>query len=144
MDPGAVRILGGWYPIFSSLGRLDRRQVGFWEIIYIQSEKSRLSEKSHLSKLGPSLSETGIREMYGQIMAASNNLTHKGSWGRETTSFPGNLGWWNIIIWQDSIPTPPNNLGWHNNLGQTFYYCESPRQSGYHSDINQCVIHWLW
>ncbi len=39
----------------------------------------------------------------GQIIATSHDLTPKGSWGREIPLFQGNLGWWNIIIWPDSM-----------------------------------------
>ena len=30
-------------------------------------------------------------------------LTSKGSWGREIPSFQGNVGWWNILIWPESM-----------------------------------------
>ena len=38
-----------------------------------------------------------------EIIATSNDLTPKGSWGREIPLFQGNLGWWNIIIWPNEL-----------------------------------------
>ena len=37
----------------------------------------------------------------GQIIATSHDLTPNGGLVREIPLFQGNLGWWNIIIWQD-------------------------------------------
>ncbi len=39
----------------------------------------------------------------GQIIATSHDLTPNGGLVREIPLFQGNLGWWNIIIWPDSI-----------------------------------------
>ena len=37
------------------------------------------------------------------VATSHNRFPPKGSWGRELPLFQGNLGWWNIILWPDSI-----------------------------------------
>ncbi len=39
----------------------------------------------------------------GQIIATSHDLTPNGGLVREIPLFQGNPGWWNIIIWPDSL-----------------------------------------
>ena len=39
----------------------------------------------------------------GQTIATSHDLTPKGSQEREMPLLQGNLGWWNIIIWPDTM-----------------------------------------
>ena len=39
----------------------------------------------------------------GQIISTSHDLTPNGGLVREFPLFQGNLGWWNIIIWPDSL-----------------------------------------
>ena len=44
-----------------------------------------------------------VRMVSGQIIATSQGLTPKGSWGREIPLFQANLGGWNSIIWPDML-----------------------------------------
>ena len=43
----------------------------------------------------------GLGNIYGQIIETWQDLTPKGSWGKEIPLFQGYIDWWNIIIGAD-------------------------------------------
>ena len=61
--------------------------------------------------VGPN--STGVIQS-GQIIATSHDLTPNGGLVREIPLFQGNLGWWNIIIWPDSITQSKSVVIWRD------------------------------
>ena len=70
-------------------------------------------EQSLWTNLHGSLSEilgTYIRELWNHPASHKHFFSPNGGLVMKISLFQGNLGWWNIIIWPDSLLT--NNLQW--------------------------------
>ena len=90
-------------------------------------------------------------DLADQIIATSHDLTPKGSWGKEISLFQGNLGWWNIIIWNLARSLPWLCMLWLQHI--EIEWCVSgvfevlPDQLELGTHVGSCTHRWadcLW